>query len=306
MELNQSIKRPASALQGLQNWFLAMRPKTLTTSFIPVLAATALAATHSPIKWHLTIFAWLSAFAIQIGTNLINDALDFKKGADTASRIGPKRVTQSGLISLKSVLMGGLFAFLLALLFGIPLMIQGGMPITALLFLSVLCGYLYTGGPFPLAYTGLADLFVVLFFGLASTGAVYFLQTGHLHWQVVLAGMQIGLLATVVIAINNLRDAKEDAKVRKKTLAVRFGTLFARYEIAVTALLPFALNLFWLYFGFVEAAILPFLALPLAITVVYKIWNHEPGPQYNQYFAYSALLHFTFGILLSVGLVSSL
>jgi 1,4-dihydroxy-2-naphthoate octaprenyltransferase len=296
------INAPMPHVTPCKAWLLATRPKTLTAALIPVIVGTTLASTvEQDIQWSIAFFALLCAFCIQIGTNYINDALDFKKGADTATRVGPLRATQSGVLKMKDVYYAGLGAFGLALLFGIPLIIQGGFPIFFLLIISVICGYLYTGGPAPLAYHGLGDIFVLLFFGIVSTSAVFFLQTHYVDDKAILAGTQVGLLATVLIAVNNLRDRQEDAKVNKRTLAVRFGVTFARYEIALCVLLPFFLNMLWFQSGYVPAGMFPWLALPLAIKIICYIWQMEPGPIYNRYLAQAALLHLLFGLCLSMG-----
>ena len=155
----------------MKNWILAFRPKTLTAALVPVGVGTALPlGLGLGSKPGLAVLALISALFIQIGTNLVNDASDFKKGADTAERIGPKRVTQSGLLSPRTVLAGGLFCFLLAILFGIPLVLSGGWPLVWIGLFSVFAGYAYTAGPFPLAYLGLGDFFVLVFFGLFRYG----------------------------------------------------------------------------------------------------------------------------------------
>jgi len=289
---------------NIKSWLLAVRPKTLTASFVPVVVGTCLAKS---IGAHISLLiffsALLTAIFIQIGTNFINDALDFKKGADTKQRLGPLRVTQSGLMTVQQVHAGGLICFLLAIFFGLQLIYAGGYPIAILLAFSVLFGYLYTGGPMPLAYVGLGDIFVLLFFGFASTTAVYFLQTHNLDLKPFVAGAQVGLLATVLIAINNLRDIKEDSRAYKRTLAVRFGITFARYEIACLAILPFILSFYWMYLGLYYAALMPLLSLPIAMNVVKSVWSTEPGREYNQFLAKSALLQVSFGLLLSIGLL---
>lgn len=285
-------------------WILAIRPRTLTAAVVPVLVGTMLAQLYTHINLSLAIYTLLTALCVQIGTNLVNDALDFKKGADTHERQGPQRATQGGLIPMHSVLTGGYTAFALALLLGLPLVIHGGWPIALLLAISVACGYAYTGGPIPLAYHGLGDLFVFLFFGLAATGAAYYIQTGTLTTEVLLAGTQIGLLATVLIAVNNLRDIKEDAKAHKNTLAVLCGRQFARVEITVAALLPFLLNIFWWHAEQTSAVLLPYLALPLAVRLVVAIWATELHIKYNQLLAWSAGLHLFFGLLLAFSLES--
>lgn len=299
------MKQKISSLPAPQSkwaWLLAARPKTLTAAIVPILAGTLLAfARGIPIAWWIPLVCLFSALCIQIGTNLINDALDYKKGADTSSRIGPVRMTQSGLLTERSVYAGGLAFFALAFLGGIPLMFQGGIPLFIILLLSVGAGYIYTGGPMPLAYAGLGDLFVFIFFGIVATSAVDYLQEGIWHLEALLAGVQIGMLATVLIAINNFRDREGDAKANKLTLAVRFGKKFSRIEITMLLLLPFALNLLWLFYGFNAAALLPFLVFPLAVKLAVEVWSHDPSPIFNKFLGFAALIHFLFGILLSIG-----
>jgi 1,4-dihydroxy-2-naphthoate octaprenyltransferase len=287
---------------SIRTWIMAARPKTLTAAIAPILVGTTLSkAAFYPTRWDLALFALLSSIFIQIGTNLINDSIDFKKGTDNEARIGPQRVTQSGLLSPQTVMFGGFACFAISALLAVPLLLQGGWAIVAIGVLSLLCGYIYTGGPFPLAYVGLGDLFVLLFFGLVAVGGVYYLDTGTYDLKPIIAGVQIGLLATVMIAINNLRDAEGDKKTGKKTFAVRFGKTMSRAEITFLCLLPYALGVYWFQLGLVYAAVLPLLSLPLALRVISKIQTTEPSPVYNSYLGMSALLHLLFGILLSVG-----
>lgn len=283
-------------------WFLATRPRTLPVSLPPIIVGTTLAARHiDHLNWILVVSMLLCSLAIQIGTNLVNDALDFKKGADAEGRLGPKRMTQEGLLSFKQVMGAGSFCFGLALIFGIPLIIAGGWPLVFILLISIACGYLYTGGPFPLAYTGISDLFVLMFFGWVSTCTVYFLQTGHVSFSCFLAATQIGLLAIVPHAINNLRDHVSDARVNKQTLAVRFGIHFARWEITWLSLIPFGLGLIWIGERTLWMTLLPLLALPPVLSNLRAIWNTEPSPLYNQFLAKSALCQLLFGLLLALG-----
>lgn len=284
-------------------WFLASRPKTLTASLVPVLTGTALAFHKiGGVQWIFSLYALLVALFIQIGTNLVNDALDFKKGADNKDRLGPKRVTQSGLLSMKAVMRGGILCFAVSMLFAIPLIFKGGIPLLCILLLSLLCGYLYTGGPYPLAYHGLGDFFVLVFFGFVATGAVDYIQTGSVGLTTLLAGGQVGLLSCVMIAINNLRDIKSDLSAGKLTLAARFGIRFGRLEITLLILLPFALNLLWLLAGSPQTAVYPLFLFPTALFLIRNIWNHDPSPVYNYFLGLAALLHFLFGLLLSLGL----
>jgi len=287
-------------------WILASRPKTLTAAIVPVLVATAVVhAEGSEVQWSLSALAILSALCIQVGTNFFNDVIDFKKGADSETRLGPTRVVQAGLISAQSVWWAAVLSFVLAAAFAIPLVMAGGWPIVAIGLISLICGYLYTGGPYPLAYRGLGDFFVLVFFGFIAVGGTYFLHTKGLSPGAVVAGLQVGLLATVLIAINNYRDSQGDRAANKLTLAVRFGAEFTRAEILLASFLPFLFGFFWLRSGFVLAGSLPLILLPLAATINRGIRANEPGPIYNRFLAQSAGLHLFFGLFLAIGLFVS-
>lgn len=285
---------------------LAIRPKTLTAAMVPCLAGSALAFHfHQSFHGWILGFALLAAFFIQIGTNLVNDASDFVKGADTEDRLGPQRITQSGVLSSQTVMRLAGLCFLGALACGIPLVIHGGLPIVVIGLVSILMGYAYTAGPWPLAYHGFGDLFVILFFGLVAVNGMYYLQT--LEWSVygIWLGVQIGFHATVLIVINNLRDVEGDRKVNKKTLAVRWGLTFSKIEIAALVILPFLLNLVWWNLGLKKVAMLPMLTLPLALLIIKNIWTHSPSSVFNRFLGQSAGLHLLFGLLIAWGLWSS-
>lgn len=291
-----------SSTVQIKSILLAFRPKTLTAALVPCVAGTALVkATGLPWDGWVLFYALMASFLIQIGTNLVNDAVDFKKGADTEKRIGPQRITQAGILTAGQVMALGTVCFALAILCGIPLVIKGGWVIVAIGIASVLMGYSYTAGPFPLAYLGLGDLFVILFFGLLAVMGIVFLNTGEWMIEAFILGLQIGLHATVLIAINNLRDRTGDVLVGKKTLAVRFGVKFSRAEIAALCFLPFLINLYWWFEGYKIAAMVSMLALPLAIKVTKNVYNTEPSPAYNQFLGQAAGLHLVFGLLIAVG-----
>lgn len=282
-------------------WFLASRPKTFIIALTPVLIATGLSYGETArFDWVVSLCTFLAAFLFQVGTNLINDALDFKKGADTEGRLGPLRVTQARLLSFDEVYRGGLICFAIGALIAIPLVLKGGLPFLGIVTASIACGYLYTAGPFPLAYNGLGELFVVLFYGFAALLGIYYLQTGTVNLHAVIAAFQAGFLAALMIAINNLRDIEGDAKVNKRTLAVRFGKTFGRCEITFLLAAPFSLTLFWIV-DFPAAAMLPWLTFPIALKLGRNIWNHDPSRAYNTFFGQAALLLFLFAFSLSVG-----
>jgi len=285
-------------------WISAIRPKTLTAAVVPVLVGSALVFTSSfEVRWTLTFCALFAALFIQVGTNLLNDAFDFKKGADTHDRLGPTRVTQAGLIEYKSVLWAGVFSFVIAVLFGIPLIQSGGLTIVVIGIASLLCGYAYTAGPYPLAYLGLGDFFVIVFFGLVAVAGTFFLHAGKFSASAFVAGLQVGLLCSVLIAINNLRDIDGDARAHKKTLPVRFGKTFARREIAVLVSLPFFINAFWLVKGLWIAGILPMVLLPMGCKLIAEVYKTDLSTKFNDFLGQAAKLHLLFGIFLSVGFV---
>lgn len=293
-----------NSLVSLNPWIMALRPKTLTAAIVPILVATSLVfATRQTVLWWVSICALLSSIFIQIGTNFVNDAIDFKKGADTTERVGPQRVTQSGLLSTKQVMFGAGVCFFVAMILGVPLVVHGGWPIVGIGCVSLFLGYGYTGGPFPLAYKGLGDLFVILFLGLVAVCGTYFLHAGMVSTEAGVAGLQVGLLATVLIAINNLRDVKQDVLVDKKTLPVRFGVRFGRCEIAGLIIVAYLVSAFWFVNGMWLAAVLPLLLAPLGFQIVKNVFSEEPGPQYNRYLGQAAKLHLIHGILTSIGLI---
>jgi len=287
-----------------QNVILAFRPKTLTAAVVPCLVGTALAfnQNHS-YSVGLLLCALFASVFIQIGTNLVNDAADFKKGADTEKRIGPRRITQAGVLTHKQVMLLGGASFLIAVLLGIPLILQGGISIVVIGIVSILMGYAYTTGPFPLAYRGWGDFFVVVFFGLVAVMGMHYLQTSQWTVASFVLGLQIGLLATVMIAVNNLRDIEGDRLVNKKTLAVRLGKTGARFEIAILCWLPYLVGSYWFVAGPERAFLLPLLSIPLAMKVTKNIFENEPGSFYNKILAQGAALHLVFGLLIGLGFI---
>ena len=233
-------------------WFSATRPRTLAAGVAPVLVGTALGGTVAAIDWRHAGACLIGAILIQIGSNFANDAFDGLRGADTPERMGPQRAVASGLISAKAMLWATALILILALGVGLYLSSVGGWPILLLGLISLVCAVAYTGGPYPLAYHGLGDLFVFLFFGLfAVLGSAWLQICGHdplscclpLAWWGIAAAL--GLQATSIIAVNNLRDLATDTSVGKRTLAVRMGDRASRWYIAglhagATGLLLFA------------------------------------------------------------------
>ncbi|HET8773409.1 MAG TPA: 1,4-dihydroxy-2-naphthoate polyprenyltransferase [Thermoanaerobaculia bacterium] len=281
----------------MRAWIAAARPKTLSAAVVPVLIGTALAS-HEPaaITWWVFFCALIGAVLIQIATNLINDAIDFKKGADTAERLGPVRVTQAGLIPPETVMAAAWVCLMGAALCGIPLIVRGGWPMLVIGLASIALAYAYTGGPFPLAYRGLGEVFVLLFFGFVAVGGTFYAHSLQLTRGALLAGFAAGSLATVLIAINNLRDVEGDRRSDKRTTVVRFGERFARIEIAFFALAPFAaVALIGL-----RGLLVTLLALPLAVAVLVCVLRSR-GAELNRCLAMAGGLQWLFGLLFVIG-----
>ena len=273
----------------LKALILASRPKTLSASVVPIIATVGLVQTLSvSVQWWIVLCALLSSFCIQIGTNFVNDAMDFEKGADTAERLGPVRITHQGYMTGRQVMMTATFFFVIAILFGIPLVMHGGWPIVMIGLVSVTMGYAYTSGPMPLAYYGLGDLFVILFFGLVAVGGLFYLLTGVYTTDAFVLGLQIGFLSTILIAINNLRDRETDIKANKRTLAVILGQSKAKLWIYFLIICPFILGYHWLMTEKIWLYILPTLSLPLGLSLIKKIIRTEPSQAYNRFLAMAA------------------
>lgn len=289
----------------LQAWMMAVRLRSLPIPTIQVLTGTVLAyALTGHVYVVLALFTWLIAVCITIGTNLINDVYDFEKGGDSLGRAGHLKVISAGYLSKMQVLAGGLLAFALAIICTIPLVIEASWWMLPIVLLSVACGYCYTGGPYPICYLGLSEVFIFVFYGGVCVISSFYVQTGVINGASVLLAAQMGMLAILPNALNNFRDIYEDARVQKLTLAVRFGSSFARYEILLITVLPFMLNIGWLFLGDPKAALIPLLLLPLAFIFIYGVWVSDQKHKLNLYFGLSVLMHFLFGLLLSVGLLS--
>ncbi|MHB8877241.1 MAG: 1,4-dihydroxy-2-naphthoate polyprenyltransferase [Myxococcaceae bacterium] len=285
-----------------QAWIQAVRPKTLTAGAVPVAVGSALAFAHGGGRLLPALAAFAGALLIQVGTNLTNDYYDFKRGADTAERLGPARVTQQGLIAPGAVLGAALGCFAAAMGVGLYLVAVGGWPILVIGLASVLAGYAYTGGPFPLGYHGLGDVFVFVFFGLVAVAGTYYVQTLALSPAVWLAAVPVGALGTGLLVVNNLRDVHTDAKANKRTLVVRFGERSARAEYAglllAAYLSPVALFAGGMASGWV---LLPLLSLPLAYPPARTVFT-AGGAALNTALGGTARLQLAFGALFALGL----
>ncbi len=286
--------------------FSCVRPHTLFIGAGPVLLGffLSLSDKHSPL-WLLNAITVFCVLCIQIATHFFNDALDFTKGADTALRQGPKRAVQKGELSVKFVLRAGFFTLALATLFGSFLVLKGGWPILLIGIFSLALAYLYTGGPYPLAYTGVSDLFVLLFFGILPCVFVFYLHTGQWSLDSFVAGSQCGLLALGPLVANHLRDVREDSFAQKKTLVVRWGMPFGIVEWSFAHYLPYLLGLiYWSVKDQIFMASLPLILIPLSFFMHRLLFKALKNPlAYKTLLGFSCLYHFLFVFLLCLSTV---
>ena len=285
---------------AMNPWILAARPRTLGAAVIPVAAGAALAFAADAFEPLTTALIFACAVLIQIATNYFNDAIDHAKGADTVERLGPTRVTSSGMLPARRVMLAAAICSALAALLAIPLVLRGGWPILLLGAVSLVLAYAYTGGPFPLAYIGLGEIFVVLFFGVFAVAGTFYLNALELSPTALLAGLQIGLHSSVLLAVNNLRDLETDRRSDKRTLAARFGLLFAQRENAALIMAPFAMGILWLPLGLFWAFLLPLISFPLAWWLARACLAAKSDRSANQLLAAAAALHACFGLLLAL------
>ena len=291
-------------MTALQIWLLAIRPRTLSISLVPVMVGSALAWAETQLFAWLTLLATLvGALLIQIGTNLHNDAADFERGADTTQRLGPRRVSAEGWLQPGHVRRAAHLSFSGAFLAGLYLVWLGGWPIVLLGLLSLTAAYAYTGGPRPVAYTPLGELFVFVFFGLVAVSGSFYLQTHQWSWNALLLGAAVGLPAAAVLLINNYRDLDTDRHAGKHTLAVLLGRPAIRYLYAALLLLaPFTtLPLLTQDLGGVML-VLPWLSLIAAFFLIRRLWYTRIDKRLNRLLAQTAQWQLLFGTLLSMAL----
>ena len=288
----------------LSSWIMAARPRTLSLSMTPVAVGATLAwAANRQIHELAVLAALIGSSFIQIGTNLHNDAIDSERGGDGPDRIGPPRVTASGLLSAGNVKRGAYACYAVAALMGSYLVVVGGWPILLLGILSILSGWAYTGGPLPIAYTPLGELFVVAFFGVAAVCGTYWLCANYFGLAALEAGLALGLLTGAVLLVNNYRDVEADARAGRRTLAIVAGPQGTTWIYAGLMLLPFALLLaigHALPRGHVWPALV---ALPLVWALIYRFMHEPHGRGLNRILVWTVQIQLLFSVLLSIGLI---
>lgn len=284
-------------------WYLAIRPATLSAAVTPVLVGTAAAAAQDHFRPIVFLAALCASILIQIGSNLANDVFDYEKGADNEGRLGPPRVTQTGIMTPQQVRNGMVMAFGGAAAIGVYLVIVGGWPILAIGCLCILFAVLYTGGPYPLGYYGLGDASVFVFFGLLAVIGSYYLQAEELHGVALAATIPVGFIVTAILVVNNLRDIDTDRKAKKRTMAVLLGDRATRAEYVILVVGAYLSMPLLMLAGSGPWVWLCWLSLPLAIEDLRTIITGTTGRALNPVLKHTSRLHLVFGVLLALGLL---
>ncbi len=287
---------------NIKDWIEATRPKTLAAGIVPVLIGNSVAYSDGKFNLFFACITLICSVLIQISTNFFNEVYDFKKGADSYTRIGPKRQVASGDISPKIMLLTSYLLLVLTFVLGLILVNHSGIEILIVGVVSLIFSYLYTGGPFPLAYKGLGDIFVFIFFGIIAVNGSYFIQTGNLSEFSIISSVAPGLLSANILNVNNIRDIHTDPDAGKITLAYRLGK-------------KNAIRLYWFSTGFCYLSLiliyelsgdlihfLPFLSLPLAVKLCFDI-NNKTGRELNGVLATTGLLLLIYGVLSSLSFI---
>ncbi len=290
--------RPGS----LRAYVLACRPPTLAAAVVPVAVGTACALLAGGFRAGPAVAALAGALLLQVGANFANDVFDFEKGADTAERLGPTRAVQAGLVTPRAMRIGMAVVFGAATAIGAYLVTVAGWPVVAIGLSSILCAVAYTGGPYPLGYHGLGDVFVMAFFGFVAVCGTAFVESGHVPALAWWAAIPPGALATAILVVNNVRDRETDVRAGKRTLAVRFGRRAVLGEYVALVALAYAVPVGLVVSGRVGAfGLLPLVSAPLAVLLVRKVLRTE-GRALNALLGETARLLVVHGVLFAGGL----
>lgn len=286
-----------------RHWLEAARPKTLPAAVIPVMVGTALAAAHHAADYPKVAICLAFALLVQIGTNFANDYFDFVKGADSAARVGPRRAVAAGLIAPGRMLAATWLVLGVAFAVGLLLVREGGWILLPIGIVSILCAIAYTGGPFPLGYNGLGDLFVFIFFGLVAVDTTFYVQAGYVTPDVTSCAAAVGLLAANILVANNYRDAETDAPAGKKTLVVRFGRKFAVWQYALSVTVALLCPPALLLTGYRWPVLIPLLLAPWAVGLARRLASSREPAEQIDLLGDTAKFLAAFGVLLSTGVI---
>jgi 1,4-dihydroxy-2-naphthoate octaprenyltransferase len=285
------------------SWLLASRPKTLLAAVVPVMVGSALAISMNKFFLPYSLVALLCSVLIQVGTNFTNDLYDYLKGSDTVKRKGPRRVLASGLVTVKEMKLAIILVFGLTFLLGLYLVYSVGLLILWVGIFSIFAGIIYTAGPFPLAYNGLGDIFVFVFFGIIGTMGTFYLHTQEISLLSFFVSIPVGALITNILVVNNYRDIEEDREANKKTLAVILGRTFSRWQFIFLILFSYMTSaVLHFYFSYNFWIFLPFATLPLAIILIKMLYTLS-GEALNKTLELSAKFAGLYGLLFSIGLI---
>lgn len=295
----------AAPLTPARVWWSAVRPATLAASVSPVLAGTAIAVHDGGARWGAGLGALVVAVAIQLGVNFSNDYSDFRRGADTAVRIGPVRAASSGVVAPEQVKWAAIAAFAVAGVVGLAVSVMTDWRLLVAGAACLLAAWLYTGGPRPYGYLGLGELFVFVFFGLVATCGTVYVEELRVAPLSVLAGCAMGFLASAILVLNNLRDIDTDAAAGKRTLATRIGRRRTRGLLATLVVAAFAMPFAAMALTPVSSWIaLSVVALPLAIESVRVAYANTSGPPLVGALKGMAMAEVAFALLFTIGVLA--
>lgn len=284
-------------------WILAARPRTLPAAVAPVMVGSALAWRDHAFDPAAAALCLGFALLVQIGTNFANDYYDYVRGADTAARVGPRRAVAAGWVTPRTMHRAMWTVFAAAFACGLGLLAWGGPWLLVVGIASIVCGIAYTGGPWPLGYNGLGDVFVFVFFGLVAVGATYFVQAGALAGDVWLAAVPIGLLAANILVVNNYRDAATDAVAGKRTLVVRFGRRAARAQHALSLFVALVVPVMFHARDDIAWRLLPLAVLPIAASHVRRLGGGQTPAELIALLGDTGKLLALYALLFSAGLM---
>lgn len=282
-------------------WFEALRPKTLPASVVPVALGSALAATDGKFSWSICIATLLCAVLMQIASNFINEIYDFRRGADTPLRSGPRRAVSVGLISEQNMKFAALITISVAFLIGLYLTSIAGWPIFATGVISLTATWAYTGGKFPLAYIGLGEVMAFIFYGIIAVCGVYYIYSGTITQPAAILSLAPAALAANILAVNNIRDIETDRIAGKRTFAVLFGAMSARIMYAIFTVIPFISAIALVSAGYSKYILLSFSAIPAAVMLIIGVFRRN-GPKLNPILAGTGALLAVYAALLIIGL----
>ncbi len=297
------MSHPEQPLSRVQIWMLAARPKTLPAAASGVITGTALALRDGHFRPGPALAALLVALLLQIGSNLANDVYDYERGADAGERHGPLRVTQAGLLTPGQVKAGMFVVFGLSALLGLYLAFVAGWVVILIGLAAILSAIAYTGGPFPLGYYGLGDLFVFIFFGLAAVAGTYFVQAGSVSMGAWWMSLPIGWLIVDILVVNNLRDIDADRAAGKRTLAVRLGEQGSRLQYIVLLVLSYLILPILVLLNFLPwQSLLAWLSIPLAWRT-WQVVRQQTGRSLNAALAGTGQTTLLYSLLFFVGMM---